>query len=400
MKVFLSAADQTIIVSSYGRIGSELDALNLTNWIATSYFLTLSSFQPLYGKLSDIFGRKACLLWSYAIFGLGSLFCGLAQDINQLVAARVSGARIISCNMLTYGQVFQGIGGGGMTTVVSILLSDIIPLKDRGVWQGLINIIYASGAGSGAPLGGVLADFVGWRWAFLGQAPLCLLAFVAVAFALKLPTTEQKNWKTNLGRIDFLGAFVLVSAVFGLIFGLDRGSNKSWSLPISYGPLIASVFLFPIFVLVEKYVAAEPFAPGHIIFERSLFSYYLCNFFSFGGWLAILYYIPLFFQAVDGLGATGAAVRLIPAILAGVSGSLFGGVVMKKTGKFYWLTVIAYAMLTIGAIVVLCFIGLVTHSTYGVAVGLVFCGFGNGIGVTSTLIGLSMSFHLSSTSFC
>jgi predicted MFS family arabinose efflux permease len=286
-----------------------------------------------------------------------------------------------------------------MTTVVSILMSDIIPLQDRGVWQGLLNIIYAVGASSGAPLGGILADFVGWRWAFLGQAPLCLLAFVAVVFLLKLPTTEQKDWRTNLGRIDFLGAFVLVSAVFGLIFGLDRGSNESWSLPISYGPLIASVFLFTIFVLVEKSVAAEPFAPGHIIFERSLFSLYLCNFFSFCGWLATLYYIPLFFQAVDGLGATGAAVRLIPAILACVSGSLFGGVVMKKTGKFYWLTVIAYAMLTIGAVVVLCFIGLVANSTYGIAVGMTFGGFGIGIGVTSTLIGLSMSFPLSSTSF-
>jgi MFS family permease len=188
-----------------------------------------------------------------------------------------------------------------MTTVVSILLSDIIPLKERGVWQGLINIIYAGGASAGAPLGGILADLVGWRWAFLGQAPLCLLAFVAVVFALKLPATEQKDWWTNLGRVDFLGAFVLVSAVFCLIFGLDRGSNESWSLPISYGPLIASVFLFAIFVLVEKNVAAEPFAPGHIIFERSLFSCYLCNFFSIGGWFAILYYIPLFFQSVDGL---------------------------------------------------------------------------------------------------
>jgi hypothetical protein len=116
----------------------------------------------------------------------------------------------------------------------------------------------------------------------------------------------------------------------------------------------------------------------------------LCNFFSFGGWLAILFYIPLFFQAVDGLGATGAAVRLMPAILAGVSGSLFGGVVMKKTGKFYWLTVIAYVMLTMGATIVLCFVGPVINNTYGIAVGMVFSGFGNGIGVTTTLIGLRM----------
>jgi MFS family permease len=101
-KVFLAAADQTIIVSSYGRIGSELGALNLTSWIATSYFLTLSSFQPLYGKLSDIFGRKSCLLSAYIIFGFGGLFCGLAQDINQLIAARVGRTLFHAADVLTH----------------------------------------------------------------------------------------------------------------------------------------------------------------------------------------------------------------------------------------------------------------------------------------------------------
>ncbi|KAK2810694.1 hypothetical protein FQN50_002737 [Emmonsiellopsis sp. PD_5] len=135
--IFLSASDQTIIVSSYGKIGSDLQALNLTSWIATSYFLTLTSFQPLYGRLSDIFGRKSCLLFAYGVFGTGCIFCGLARDINELIAARV----------------FQGIGGGGMTTVVSIIMSDIVPLRDRGVWQGVINIVYATGSAVGAPLG-------------------------------------------------------------------------------------------------------------------------------------------------------------------------------------------------------------------------------------------------------
>lgn len=133
--IFLSAADQTLIVSSYGMIGNDLNALNKTSWIATAYFLTLTSFQPLYGKLSDIFSRKSCLLFAYFIFGLGCLFCGLAQDINQLIAARA----------------FAGIGGGGMTTVVSIFLSDAVPLRERGQYQGYVNIIYATGAGVGAP---------------------------------------------------------------------------------------------------------------------------------------------------------------------------------------------------------------------------------------------------------
>lgn len=214
---------------------------------------------------------------------------------------------------------------------------------------------------------------------------------MSVAVVLKLPEQEKMDWRTKLRRIDFLGALVLVGAVFGLLLGLDRGSNVSWALPITIGSLAASVALFAIFVFVEIRMAAEPFAPGHIIFERSLFACYLCNFFSFGGWLAALFYLPLFFQAVDGLSATGAGLRLLPAILAGVSGSLFGGVVMKKTGKYYWITVIAYTVVTFGMIIILLFAGLIDNNTYGISVGMVMCGFGNGIGVTTTLIGLSRS---------
>jgi predicted MFS family arabinose efflux permease len=275
-----------------------------------------------------------------------------------------------------------------MTTVVNILMSDIIPLKDRGMWQGYINIIYASGAGCGAPLGGLLADSIGWRWAFMGQAPLCLVAFVSVSFVLKLPHKEEKNWKTNLGRIDFLGAIVLVFAVFGMLLGLDRGSNVSWSIPLSYTSLTASLLLLGLFVLVEMRYATEPFAPGHIIFDRSLFAGYLCNFFSFGGWLAGLYYIPLFFQAVDGHGAAASGVRLLPAILAGVSGSLLAGYAMKRTGKYYWLTVTAYTMLVVGMVIIFLFAGIIINSTWGISVGMVLCGLGNGIGVTTTLIAL------------
>ena len=179
-----------------------------------------------------------------------------------------------------------------------------------------------------------------------------------------------------------------------MIFRLDRGSNLSWSIPITYGPLAASVVLFAFFVFVEMKLAAEPFAPGHIIFERTLFACYMCNFFSFGSWLAGLYYLPLFFQAVDGLGATGAALRLLFAITAGVSGSLFGGIVMRKTGKYYWLTVVAYTMLMVGLAVIFLFSGVIINTLYGLAVGMMFAGFGNGVGVTTSLIALSKFFRL------
>ncbi|OJJ06266.1 hypothetical protein ASPVEDRAFT_45672 [Aspergillus versicolor CBS 583.65] len=370
--IFLSAADQTIIVASYGKIGSDLNALNLTSWIATSYFLTLTSFQPLYGKLSDIFGRKSCLLFAYAVFGTGCLFCGLAQNIHQLIAARV----------------FQGIGGGGMTTVVSILLSDIVPLRERGVWQGIINIIYATGAGVGAPLGGILADYIGWRWAFIAQFPLCFIAFTAVSIVLDLPAPEDSHWKTKLRRIDFPGAIVLIGAVLGFLIGFDRGSNVSWTMPLTIASLSVSACLFVLFIVVEIYYATEPFAPGHIIFDRGFVAAYGCNFFSFGGWLSGLFYLPLFFQAVDGLSATGAGLRLLPSILSGVTGSLFAGFVMKWTGKYYWLTVAGYASLTLGLGVIFLFSGAVTNSLVPLILGTVACAFGNGIGVTTTLISL------------
>ena len=217
---------------------------------------------------------------------------------------------------------------------------------------------------------------------------MCLLAFVTVSLVLKLPKRESSHWKSKLRRIDFLGAFVLVSAVFTLLLGLDRGSNMSWRAPITIASLCISFPAFILFILVEMKIATEPFAPGHIIFERSLFACYLCNFFSFGGWLSALFYIPLFFQAVDGLSATQAGVRLLPGIVAGVSGSLFGGILMQKSGKYYWLTVCAYTTLTLGMIPILLSTGLVANSTYGISLGLVMCGFSNGIGVTTSLIAL------------
>lgn len=229
--------------------------------------------------------------------------------------------------------------------------------------------------------------------AFIAQVPLCILAFIAVSIMLDIPSREDSHWKDKLRRIDFPGAIVLVGAVLGFLLGLDRGSNVSWTLPITIISLSVSVVLFALFIIVEIYYAAEPFAPGHIIFNRTFMAAYGCNFFSFGGWLAALFYIPLYFQAVDGVSATVAGLRLLPCILAAVSGSLFAGFVMKWTGKFYWLTVIAYSLLTLGLAIITLFSGGVADSLVAFILGTVCAAFGNGIGVTSALISLSKLKH-------
>lgn len=224
--------------------------------------------------------------------------------------------------------------------------------------------------------------------AFLAQGPVCAGALLSVALVLKLPKQNSSDWKTKLRRIDFLGAFVLVAAIFLLLLGLDRGSNDSWSAPITITSLCVSFPLFFLFIFVELRLAAEPFAPGRIIFKRSLIACYLCNFFGFGGWLTVLFYIPLFYQAVDGFSATQAGLRLLPNVLAAVSGSLTGGLLMQKTGKYYWLTVVAISTSTLGTLLIILCTGLVVNNTYGISVGLVLGGFCTGIGTTTTLIGL------------
>jgi len=217
---------------------------------------------------------------------------------------------------------------------------------------------------------------------------MCLAAFVAVFFVLHLPKRDDTDWKAKLRRIDFLGAIILIAAVFGLLLALDRGSNVSWRATITIVSISVSIPLFIIFVLVEMKVAKEPFAPGHIIFHRTMFACYLCNFFSMAGWIAALFYLPLYYQAVDNLSATGAGVRLIPALISSVTGSLSGGYYMQKTGKFYWLTILSYLGLVAGMTTIFLCSGVVVNSTLGIELGMCLAGFGNGIGVTSTLIGL------------
>ncbi|KAF7502743.1 hypothetical protein GJ744_005204 [Endocarpon pusillum] len=291
-------------------------------------------------------------------------------------------------NELIVARAFAGIGGGGQTTLVAIILSDVISLRERGTWQGYNNIVFAAGLGIGAPLGGFFTDHFGWRWSFLVQVPLTAIGFVNVFIALKLPATETTNWKQKLKRVDFGGAVVLILAVSTLLIGLDRGPDVSWVSPITLGCLCSSLPLFVLFLFVEMKVATEPFAPSHVLFDRNMLACSLCNFCAFGAWLAITYYLPLYWQAVEGLSATQAALRLLPGIVANVSGSLFAGLVIQKTGRYYWLTVICFITFTLGVIPIILFTGWLSTSLLGIWLGTVICGFSNGIGGTTTLVGL------------
>jgi predicted MFS family arabinose efflux permease len=287
---------------------------------------------------------------------------------------------------LCAARVVAGIGGGGMNAVVSILLSDLVPLRERGVYQGYLNIIYAAGTSTGAPLGGILADSVGWRWSFIGQAPLCAVAFVAVYYILDLPAKSHSHWLTKMRQVDFLGAFTLILAVVSLLAGLDCGSNLGWSHTITIVSLSLAPPLFALFIFVEVKLASHPFAPGHIIFNSGLFACYLINFFGIAGQMAMLFFFPLFLQVVHGFTATQSGLFLVPSMAASVAASLGGGIVMKRTGQFYWLNVCSFGilLLSLGPFCA----ALWYKSWAGEQVGLFLVGIGAGCGITTALVGL------------
>lgn len=221
---------------------------------------------------------------------------------------------------------------------------------------------------------------------FIAQVPLVAIAWIGAYLVIQLPERETSHWLQKLKKVDFAGAFFLVSAVLSLLLGLDNGSNLGWHEPITFIPLAVSPALFAIFVLVEMKVASHPFAPGHIIFERSLFAAYLANFFSVFGQMSTLFYLPLLYQAVDGLSAVQSGLLLLPITIFGVSSSLGSGFIMRRTGRYYRLTVLSLLLLLLSVVPMVLFSGAWINSEVGTSVALAMVALGAGSGSSSEIL--------------
>ncbi|KAK2464732.1 hypothetical protein APHAL10511_003308, partial [Amanita phalloides] len=365
----LVAMNGNMVFTTYASIGSELNQLQSASWIPTAYMVTQTSFQPLAGKLSDIFGRKACLVASYVIYTFGCLVFGLSTSMTYLII----------------GRAISGIGSGGITILVTIIMSDVVPLRVRGTWQGVITLISAIGSLIGAPLGGLFVDSIGWRWPFLLQVPLFAIACLAVQLTLRLPATKRS---ANLKRIDFGGAITLVLAILFLLLGLDRGGNVTWSDWRTVGSLIASAIFTALFVFTEMHIASEPFAPTRIVANRALLPCYITNFFGAAALSILAFYIQLFCQAVEGMSASKVSVIWVFSTLAGMVGSLSSGFILQHTGRYYSVTVISYLLIVVGTGIAFLSSGVVILSTFGLAIGMCVTEIGSASGITTTLISL------------
>lgn len=340
MAAFLAALDTTVVTTLLTVIASDLKSVESISWIATAYLLSCSAFQPLFGKLSDIFGRKILLLICCGLFAVGCCIC-----VTNLLP------------WLVFGRFVTGCGGSGLTTLGTITMSDLIPLRQRGVYQGMANIFFGLGAASGGIVGGVVSDLLGWKYVFALQVPLALLVGVAIFTYLRLPEGSPglgatgTEFSEKLKRVDYLGASSLVSALILLLTATSMGGKElEYSLKTFIGMLIASLVLLICFVYIEAYVADEPIIPMSVMTERTVLSASLANWFYTMGVFTNLFYVPVFFQTVIGLSATQSGERIIPNFFALSLGSLLTGLYMLKTGKYYGLCAGVGLFTTVGMV--------------------------------------------------
>ncbi|KAK4208870.1 putative vacuolar basic amino acid transporter [Rhypophila decipiens] len=327
--VFLYGFDGTITASTYGVISSSFNAANTASWLTTSYLVTSTAFQPLYGRISDIFGRRICFFISSLTFGLGCLGCGLAGDIITLNCMRA----------------LTGFGGGGLMTMATIVNSDMIPFRRRGMYQALQNGVFGFGAICGASFGGWIADGVGWRWCFLLQVPLSVFALVTGYLVVKNPGSSSigegvrvdfgaQGWRVVWQRVDVSGAVVLVTAISVLLVALSLGGNElPWGSPWVIGSLVSSFGLFGLFWLVEARTTAIPVIPLRMLKGRLPIATQFTNVCVGLSAYAYLFNLPIFFQVVLQDSAKTAGFRLAIPSLATPLGGLIAGVIMSRYGK-------------------------------------------------------------------
>ncbi|KAL7955908.1 major facilitator superfamily domain-containing protein [Trichoderma compactum] len=334
--VFLYGFDSTITAATYAVISSEFDAANSASWLTTSYLVTSAAFQPLYGRVSDIFGRRACFFVATTFFALGCLGCGVAKSMLALNCMRA----------------VTGIGGAGLMTMATIINSDMIPFKKRGMYQAMQNGIAGMGAICGASFGGTIADLVGWRWCFLFQIPFSIFALGAGYFVLKNQhrgIVSQGGLGALWKRVDFSGALVLVAAVSTQLLGMSLGGNElPWGSPWVIGSLLASVVLFAIFIRIEGKTTALPIIPLRMLQGAMPIATQIANICAGMSTYGYLFMLPLFFQAVLQDSATKAGARLAIPSLAMPLGGLIAGTVMTRWGKLIPLMRTGLILMTIG----------------------------------------------------
>ncbi|KAJ5689841.1 hypothetical protein N7462_004233 [Penicillium macrosclerotiorum] len=327
---FISNADATLVMAAAGRVSSEFNKLRDASWLSTGYTLGLCAAQPLYGKLSDIYGRKPLLLISYLLFAVGCIICGLGSQMWIVIL----------------GRAISGLGGAGTMTISSVIITDIVPKREVATWRAYVNISMTLGRSVGGPLGGWLSDTIGWRWLFLLQAPFVALAALLVIVKLNVvyppSATTTKGTLARLRDVDFLGTALLGTAIIALTGLLDQGGKSfPWRSWVTVVLAVSGVLLLVVFVLVEAYVAKDPIFNLRILRRSNVATGYIIGSLQITAQLAMMFSVPLYFQVTQRASTTASGGHLVPAVIGNTLGGLLAGGVIRRTGHYKVLLILA-----------------------------------------------------------
>lgn len=324
--MLLAALDQTIVGTALPTIVGKLGGINHYSWVVTAYLLASTASTPLYGKISDLYGRRPVLLFAILTFTVGSLLAGASQNMTQLVIFRG----------------IQGLGAGGLMTLAFTIISDVVSPRERGRYMGLFGAVFGLSSVAGPLVGGYFAQH-DWRWIFYINVPLAILAVIACAWVLRLVPHKRHDH-----AIDYLGAALMVVSVVCLLLALSwGGSQYAWGSGTIIGLLIASAVVGAVFLWQESR-ASEPILPLRL-FRKPTFSIanaatFVLGFAMFGS----IIFVPLYLQVVKGASPTKSGLLMLPMMVGIIFASIVSGRAISRIGRYKWFPVAGTVLMSVG----------------------------------------------------
>ncbi|HEV8616773.1 MAG TPA: MDR family MFS transporter [Methylomirabilota bacterium] len=311
LSIFLAAMESTVVATAMPKVVGSLGGIEIYSWVFSGFLLTSTVMMPLWGRLSDLFGRRRTYLAGLVVFLAGSALSGLAQDMAQLIVFRM----------------LQGVGAGSLMTIGMTIVGELFGLERRAKMQGYISGVWGVASLLGPLIGGLLTDFVSWRWIFYINLP-----FGAVAMALLANALHRDAGPRRRPVIDYAGVSLFAFGVTALLFGvLEAGRVSAWDGPDVLGPLLAAAVALVLFVRVEQR-AAEPIVPLRLFGNRVVVAAVVTGFLAGMAMFGALSFVPLYLQLVMGMSATGAGVVLIPFVLGWVGMSVVSARLVLRVG--------------------------------------------------------------------
>jgi EmrB/QacA subfamily drug resistance transporter len=332
--MFLAALDQTVVSTAIRTIGDDLNGLSAQAWVTTAFLITSTITTPLYGKLSDIYGRKPLFMLAISLFIIGSALCGLSTSMYMLAGFRA----------------FQGLGAGGLFTLALAIVGDIIPPRERARYQGYFMAVFATSSVLGPVLGGFFAGtssifgISGWRYIFYINVPIGIFALFVVSRVLHVGHQRHDH------RIDWLGATALVAGTVPLLIVAEQGRSWGWASAGAFLCYLIGALGIAAFIGIERRMGDEALLPLRL-FRNGVFSVGSAQSFIIGvGMFGGLMSIPLYLQIVKGASPTKAGLLVLPLVAGIMTASLVSGQVTSRTGRYKFFPVIGSALLVLGLV--------------------------------------------------